>query len=204
MRMSEREAAKELVRLRLGEGAALVEAMLDEGCVAEIAAVAELTADAYRRGGKLLLFGNGGSAADAIHVAAEFVGRYLVDRPAQPAIALVANASSVTAIGNDYGYDEVFARQLRGLGAAGDVAMGFTTSGRSVNVEKALRAADELGMATVAMTGAEPGPVGAAAGHRIGIPSTETPRIQEGHMLAAHTICEWVEARLVEDEAASA
>jgi D-sedoheptulose 7-phosphate isomerase len=200
--MTERGAA-ELVRQRLGEGVALVESMLGEECVAEIAAAAELTAAAYRQGGKLLLFGNGGSAADAIHVAAEFVGRYLVDRPAQAAIALVANPSSVTAIGNDYGYDEVFARQLRGLGSAGDVAMGFTTSGRSVNVEKALRAGAELGLATVAMTGADPGPVGDAAEHRIRIPSSDTPRIQEGHMLAAHTICEWVEARLVEDEAAS-
>ncbi|HEX8690149.1 MAG TPA: SIS domain-containing protein [Solirubrobacterales bacterium] len=192
-------SAAELVRQRLGEGAALVESMLSEECVAEIAAAAELIADAYRRGNKLLLFGNGGSAADAIHVAAEFVGRYLVDRPPLPAMALVANPSSVTAIGNDYGYDEVFARQLRGLGVRGDVAMGFTTSGRSVNVEKGLRAAAELGIATVAMTGADPGPVGAAAEHRIRIPSADTPRVQEGHMLAAHTICEWVEARLVEE-----
>lgn len=196
-------SAAELVRRRLGEGAALVESMLSEECVAEIAAVAELTADAYRRGNKLLLFGNGGSAADAIHVAAEFVGRYLVDRPPLPAIALVANPSSVTAIGNDYGYDEVFARQLRGLGVRGDVAIGFTTSGRSVNVERGLRAAAELGIATVAMTGADPGPVGEATEHRIRIPSADTPRVQEGHMLAAHTICEWVEARLV-DEADSA
>lgn len=195
--------AVELVRRRLGEGAALIEAMLDETCVASIAAVAEATTEAYRGGNKLLLFGNGGSAADAIHVAAEFVGRYLVDRPPQPAIALVANPSSVTAIGNDYGYEEVFARQLTGLGVAGDVALGFTTSGRSVNVEKALRAGRELGMTTVAMTGADPGPVGAAAEHCISIPSSDTPRVQEGHMLAAHTICEWVEARLVEDAASA-
>ena len=201
--MSEPGAA-ELVRRRLGEGAAVVEAMLDdEGCAAAIAAVAEATAEAYRRGNKLLLFGNGGSAADAIHVAAELVGRYLVDRPPQPAIALVANPSSVTAIGNDYGYDEVFARQLAGLGVAGDVALGFTTSGRSVNVEKALRVGGELGLTTVAMTGADPGPVGAAAEHCIRIPSSDTPRVQEGHMLAAHTICEWVEARLVEDAASA-
>lgn len=160
-------------------------------------------ADAFQRGNKLLLFGNGGSAADAIHVAAEFVGRYLVDRPPLPAVALAANLSSVTAIGNDYGYDEVFSRQLKGLGVAGDVAIGLTTSGRSVNVEKALRAAREVGMATVAMTGRDPGPVGAAAEHRISIPVADTPRVQEGHMLAAHTICEWVEARLV-DEADSA
>lgn len=191
-------SAADLVRQRLGEGAALVESMLSEECVDAIAAVAELTADAYRNGNKLLIFGNGGSAADAVHVAAEFVGRYLVDRPPLPAIALAANLSSVTAIGNDYGYDEVFARQLRGLGAAGDVAIGLTTSGRSVNVERALRAASEIGIATVAMTGADPGPVGEAADRCIRIPSSDTPRVQEGHMLAAHTICEWVEARLVE------
>lgn len=201
--MTER-AAEELVRQRLTEGAALVESMLDDACVAAIAGVAEATVEAYRRGNKLLLFGNGGSAADAIHVAAEFVGRYLVDRPPKPAIALAANPSSVTAIGNDYGYEQVFARQLAGLGVAGDVALGFTTSGRSVNVEKALRTGTELGMTTVAMTGADPGPVGAAAELCISIPSSETPRIQEGHMIAAHTICEWVEARLVEDEATSA
>jgi D-sedoheptulose 7-phosphate isomerase len=191
--------ASDLVRKRLDDGAALVEAMRSAECVAEIAAAAELTADAYRRGNKLLIFGNGGSAADAIHVAAEFVGRYLVDRPPLPAVALAANLSSVTAIGNDYGYDEVFSRQLKGLGVAGDVAIGLTTSGRSVNVEKALRAAREIGMTTVAMTGRDPGPVGAAAEHRISIPVADTPRVQEGHMLAAHTICEWVEARLVEE-----
>jgi D-sedoheptulose 7-phosphate isomerase len=195
--------AEELVAQRLREGADLAESMLDERCVGEIAAVAELTAEAYRKGGKLLIFGNGGSAADAVHVAAEFVGRYLVDRPPLPAVALAANLSSVTAIGNDYGYDKVFSRQVQALGKPGDVAVGLTTSGRSVNVAAGLRAAAELGLLTVAMTGADPGPVGAAAEHRIAIPSSDTPRVQEGHMLAAHTICEWVEARLVE-EAASA
>jgi D-sedoheptulose 7-phosphate isomerase len=193
------QTATDLVRKRLDDGAALVEAMRSEECVAGIAAAAELTAEAYKRGNKLLIFGNGGSAADAIHVAAEFVGRYLVDRPPLPAVALAANLSSVTAIGNDYGYDEVFARQLKGLGVAGDVAIGLTTSGRSVNVERALAAAREIGIATVAMTGADPGPVGAAAEHRISIPVADTPRVQEGHMLAAHTICEWVEAQLLEE-----
>lgn len=196
--MTERSAT-ELVRRRLSEGAALVQSMLDDECVSGIATVAELTTEAYRNGRKVLLFGNGGSAADAVHVAAEFVGRYLVDRPPLPAIALAANLSSVTAIGNDYGYDKVFSRQLQALGAAGDVAIGLTTSGRSVNVAKGLEAANEIGITTVAMTGADPGPVGAAADHCIRIPSADTPRVQEGHMLAAHTICEWVEARLVED-----
>lgn len=195
--MTEHSAA-DLVRQRVGDGAALMESMRDEECVAAIAAVAELAADAYRDGGKMLLFGNGGSAADAVHVAAEFVGRYLVDRPPLPALALAANISAITAIGNDYGYDLVFERQVQALGRPGDVAVGLTTSGRSVNVAKGLEAARELGIATVAMTGADPGPVGAAAEHRIAIPSTDTPRIQEGHMLAAHTICEWVEARMIE------
>ena len=195
--MTEQSAA-ELVRQRVGDGAALIEAMQAEECVAEIAAVAELAAGVYRKGGKMLLFGNGGSAADAVHVAAEFVGRYLVDRPPLPALALAANISAITAIGNDYGYDLVFERQVQALGKSGDVAVGLTTSGRSVNVAKGLEAANELGIATVAMTGAYPGPVGAAAKHRISIPSTDTPRIQEGHMLAAHTICEWVEARMIE------
>jgi D-sedoheptulose 7-phosphate isomerase len=193
--------AADLVRERLAEGVALAESMLDERCVEAIAAVAEATAQAYRNGNKLLLFGNGGSAADAVHVAAEFVGRYLVDRRPLPAIALVENISSVTAIGNDYGFEEVFARQVRALGAPGDVAIGLTTSGRSPNVVRGLRAAGEEGLLTVAMTGESPGPVGEAAELRISIPSAETPRVQEGHMLAAHTICEWVEARLV-DEAA--
>jgi D-sedoheptulose 7-phosphate isomerase len=194
-------AASELVRARLAEGAALVESMLDETCVADIGAVAETAAEALERGNKLLLFGNGGSAADAIHIAAEFVGRYLIERRPLPAIALVANPSAVTAIGNDYGYEEVFARQVRGLGTKGDVAFGLTTSGRSPNVVKGLEAAREMGLTGIAMTGAEPGPVGAAAERCIAIPSAETPRIQEGHMLAAHIVCEWVEARLAGETA---
>jgi D-sedoheptulose 7-phosphate isomerase len=193
------EPVESLVRARLAEGAALLESMLGDECVAEIGAVAATTADAFRAGNKLLLFGNGGSAADAIHVAAEFVGRYLIERRPLPAIALVANPSAVTAIGNDYGFEEVFARQVTALGAAGDVAIGFTTSGRSANVVRGLEAAREAGMATVAMTGADPGPVGAAAERVIRIPSADTPRVQEGQMLAAHIVCEWVEARLAEE-----
>ncbi|HEX3735816.1 MAG TPA: SIS domain-containing protein [Solirubrobacterales bacterium] len=193
------EPVESLVRARLAEGAALLESMLGDECVAAIGAVAAATAEAFRAGNKLLLFGNGGSAADAIHVAAEFVGRYLVERRPLPAIALVANPSAVTAIGNDYGFEQVFARQVTALGAAGDVAIGFTTSGRSANVVRGLEAARAAGMATVAMTGADPGPVGAAAERVIRIPSADTPRVQEGQMLAAHIVCEWVEARLAEE-----
>jgi D-sedoheptulose 7-phosphate isomerase len=166
-------------------------------CVAQIAVAAEAVLEALSGGGKLLLFGNGGSAADAVHVAAEFVGRYMLERAPLPAIALVANPSAVTAIGNDYGFDEVFARQVRALGEPGDVAVGMTTSGHSPNVVMGLVAARGSGLGTIAMTGSNPGPVGAAAELRLCVPSSDTPRIQEGHMLAAHVVCEWVEAKLV-------
>jgi D-sedoheptulose 7-phosphate isomerase len=192
---------EQLARTRLGEGVEVAEAMRTGECVAQIGAVAAEVLDALRGGGKLLLFGNGGSAADALHIAAEFVGRYMLERAPLPAIALVANPSAVTAIGNDYGFDEVFARQVQALGAAGDVAIGLTTSGRSPNVVLGLAAARELGMTTVAMTGSAPGPVGEAADLRLCVPSGKTPRIQEGHMLAAHVICEWVESRLVAEAA---
>ncbi len=134
--------------------------MRDGECVEQIAVAAEVSAAALAGGGKLLVFGNGGSAADALHIAAEFVGRYLIERAPLPAIALVANPSAVTAIGNDYGFENVFARQVRALGKAGDVALGLTTSGRSPNVARGLEAAGQLDMATIAMTGADPGPVG--------------------------------------------
>ncbi|MGV1050244.1 MAG: D-sedoheptulose-7-phosphate isomerase [Solirubrobacterales bacterium] len=188
------ERATELVRARLGEGAAVIDAMLaSPRCVEQIAAAAETVGAAAAAGNTVLLFGNGGSAADAVHVAAEFVGRYLVERRPLPALALNANISALTAIGNDYGFEEIFARQVTALGRAGDVAIGLTTSGRSPNVAKGLEAARAAGLETIAMTGADPGPVGAAAALTIAIPSSETPRIQEGHMVAAHTICEWVE-----------
>lgn len=190
------DPAIDLVRRRLGDGLALVEAMLaSDRCLEQTAAAAERVAEAMGNGNKLLVFGNGGSAADALHVAAEFVGRYLVERRPLPALALAANNSAVTAIGNDYGYEEVFARQVRALGVAGDVALGLTTSGRSANVVRGLQAAAEMGIATIAMTGADPGPVGEAAELTISVPSRDTPRVQEGQMLAAHTICEWVESR---------
>ncbi|HEV7770568.1 MAG TPA: SIS domain-containing protein [Solirubrobacterales bacterium] len=190
-------SATDLARARLGEGAALVESMLaSEQCVAAIGAAAEAIAEAMRAGRKLLVFGNGGSAADAVHIAAEFVGRYLIERQPLPAVALVANPSTVTAIGNDYGFEQVFSRQVQALGVEGDVALGLTTSGTSANVVEALNAARELGMTGIAMTGADPRDAGAAAEITIAIPSDETPRIQEGHMLAAHIVCEWVEARL--------
>jgi D-sedoheptulose 7-phosphate isomerase len=191
------ESAADLTRLRLAEGAALVESMQASAeCIEAIAATGEAIAAALEAGNKLLVFGNGGSAADAVHVAAEFVGRYLIERRPLPAVALVGNPSAVTAIGNDYGFEQVFSRQLIALGSPGDVALGLSTSGASPNVANALEAARERGIKAIAMTGAEGGMCGEAADLTIRIPSADTPRIQEGHMLAAHVICEFAEQRL--------
>ena len=195
------EPVESLARLRLSEGAALAESMLRGDCAREIGEVAEALTDAFRKGKKVLLFGNGGSAAEAVHIAAEFVGRYLIDRQPLPAVALAENLSSITAIGNDYSYEEIFSRQVRALGTGGDVAIGLTTSGRSPNVVKGLETARELGLTAIGMTGSEAGPVGEASDHCIRIPSTDTPRVQEGHLLASHIVCEWVEARLAEGTA---
>lgn len=149
--------------------------------------------NSLRAGGKVLLFGNGGSAADAQHLAAEFTGRYLQERRALPALALNANSSSLTAIGNDYGFELVFARQLEALGHPGDVAIGITTSGASPNIVKALQVAKSKGIFTAALTGQSGGTVRNVADCTICIPSQETPRIQECHILAGHIICEIVE-----------
>ena len=151
-------------------------------------------------GGKVLFFGNGGSAADAQHLAAEFTGRYLKERRALPALALHGNSSAVTAIGNDYGFDLVFARQMEALGKEGDVAVGISTSGNSRNVLRALEAAKSRGIYTVALTGASGGLMKKVADCTLCIPSEETPRIQECHILTGHIICEIAEELLFEVE----
>ncbi len=151
---------------------------------------------ALRAGHKIVFFGNGGSAADAQHLAAELVGKYYYDRPALPALALCVNTSCVTAIGNDYGYDQTFSRQIEAHGASGDVAVGISTSGNSANVVAALKAARSKGMITVGMTGENPGRMAGTAEFLIAVPSRETPRIQEGHTLVGHILCEIVEKEL--------
>ena len=151
-----------------------------------------------KTGGKVLFFGNGGSAADAQHLAAEFTGRYLKERRALPALALHGNSSAVTAIGNDYGFELVFARQMEALGKEGDVAVGISTSGNSRNVLRALEAAKSKGIYTVALTGASGGLVKNVADCTLCIPSGETPRIQECHILTGHIICEIAEEMLIE------
>jgi D-sedoheptulose 7-phosphate isomerase len=158
---------------------------------------------AYRSGHKALFFGNGGSAADAQHLAAEFVGRYLRDREPWPALSLNANSSCVTAIGNDFGYDQVFSRQLQALGMPGDVAVGLTTSGNSPNVVDALAHARRLGMLTIALTGGSGGRLRSMVDILIAVPSEETPRIQECHILIGHALCNSVEEAMLELDAES-
>lgn len=160
-----------------------------------IVQIAEQMTKAFRQGKKVLLFGNGGSAADAEHIACELAGKFTLFRDPLPAIALTANTSSLTAIGNDFGYEEVFARQLRGLVAKGDVVIGLSTSGASANVISAIEEANRRGAITMAFTGAK-GKLKDSAQHVLSIPSTDTPRIQEAHMLAGHIICGLVEESL--------
>jgi D-sedoheptulose 7-phosphate isomerase len=169
-------------------------------CAAELERAIDLIAGALRDGRKLLLFGNGGSAADAQHIAAEFVGRFLRERKPLPAIALTTDTSALTAIGNDYGFDDVFARQVRALGARGDVAIAISTSGKSPNVLRAVEAARDAGLKVVALTGGDGGPLAAGADVTLRVSaSTLSARIQETHILVGHVICELVDQRLFGD-----
>jgi len=154
---------------------------------------AAVIVSALTRGGKVLLFGNGGSASDAQHVAAEFVGRFQRDRAALAAMALTADTSVLTSIGNDYAYDRVFARQVEALGRPGDVAFGISTSGASPNVVLGLDAARARGLVTVALTGRDGGAVGRAAAIHVNVPSDVTARVQEVHRTLLHVICDIVE-----------
>jgi D-sedoheptulose 7-phosphate isomerase len=165
---------------------------------ADIEAAARTIADAIRAGNKLLLFGNGGSAADAQHVAAEFVNRFLVERPPLAAIALTTDGSVLTSIANDFSFDELFSKQVRALGRAGDVALGISTSGSSRNVVAAFESAKALGMKTIALT-REGGAMAIGADVALAVPSVSTPRIQEGHIAILHIVCELVDLILFPD-----
>jgi len=156
-----------------------------------------VVADALGLGKKLLLFGNGGSAADAQHIAAEFVGRFIRERRPLPAIALTTDTSALTAIANDYGYDDVFARQVRALATTGDIALAISTSGRSPNVLRAVEACRELGMTTIGLTGGDGGELARAVDVSLRVSASRlSPRIQETHILVGHVICELVDRRL--------
>jgi D-sedoheptulose 7-phosphate isomerase len=161
-----------------------------------LATIADCIARAFRAGGKVLLAGNGGSAADAQHIAAEFLSRFKLDRSPLPAIALTTDSSVLTAIGNDYGFADVFERQVRGLGRAGDVFIGLSTSGRSENVLAALRAAREIGVTTVGFTGSGGGEMRGLCDFICAAPSDDTALIQQVHLVAAHVLCLLVEQDL--------
>jgi D-sedoheptulose 7-phosphate isomerase len=186
------EAAR-LVERRIRESVAVQERLLGEEAIAAMVSAAELISATLGRGGKLLAFGNGGSASDADHLTGELVGRFQLERRGLPALSLSDNPSAFTAIANDYGYDRVFARQVEALGAEGDVALGISTSGTSANVLAAFEAARAGGLGTIGLTGGDGGGVRVAADICIVVPSEETPRIQEGHTLVAHVLCELVE-----------
>jgi D-sedoheptulose 7-phosphate isomerase len=172
----------------------------DTEVVSTVAKVSEILVGALDRGNKALLFGNGGSAADAQHIAAEFVGRFAFDRPALPALALSVNTSCLTAVGNDYGFDLVFSRQIEALGRPGDVAIGISTSGNSPNVLRAVSVAQKMGLHTIALTSQSGGKLKNAVHYCICVPSNETPRIQECHILIGHIISELVEEAIFHEQ----
>ena len=192
--MSKESRAASVVRV-LKDAAAAHERMAAN--VDAVVAVADAITKALRLGGSVLVFGNGGSAADAQHFAAELVGRFEHERKAWPAIALTTDTSALTAIGNDYGFDRVFARQLEALGKKGDVAIGISTSGNSPNVLRALETATARGLLTVALTG-RGGEAGKIAAHHIAVQETRPARVQEVHATLLHVICELVEMELTD------
>ena len=170
--------------------------LADPTLIETIEKVTALTAQAFRNGNKVLFCGNGGSAADAQHLAAEFSGRFYTDRDPLPSEALHCNSSYMTAVANDYGYDVVYSRIVKGTGKPGDVLVSLSTSGNSVNIIKAMEQAKELGMINVGLTGETGGKMKALCDKLINVPSKDTPRIQESHIMIGHIICQLVEQEL--------
>jgi len=173
--------------------------MQDAALLATARAIAAVVIAALRSGNKLLIIGNGGSAADAQHIAAEIVGRYKQDRPAWAAIALTTDTSALTAIANDYSFEQVFARQVEGLGRRGDVLLALSTSGRSPNILAALRAARERGLVTIGFTGNKGEALGALCDHMLVSPSDDTPVVQQIHLAVAHGICDEIEQTMMRE-----
>ncbi|SHL52401.1 phosphoheptose isomerase [Bradyrhizobium lablabi] len=190
--------SKDLIGAHLSQSlAALERATQDAALLAAARKTAEIIIAALRAGNKLLIIGNGGSAADAQHIAAEIVGRYKQDRPAYAAIALTTDTSALTSIANDYGFEQMFARQVDGLGQRGDVLLALSTSGRSPNILAALRVARERGLITVGFTGTKGKTLGALCDHLLVAPSDDTPVIQQIHLAVAHGICDEIEQTLM-------
>lgn len=183
----------ELIRRRLEDSLKVKQEMMESECIGQAGAIATAMVESLRNGGKVLFFGNGGSSMDAGHLAAELAGRFYRNRPGLAGLSLADRTASITAIANDFSYDDVFARQVRALGRPGDVAVGLTTSGNSSNVVEALKTAHEIGLFTAALTGRSGGKVAAAADVCVQVPSDDTPRIQEACLHLGHSICEIVE-----------
>lgn len=177
----------------------VLQAMQDDSALRQaLQRAAESCISSLRAGGKVLLAGNGGSAADAQHIAGELVSRFEFDRPGLAGIALTTDTSILTAIGNDYGYERLFARQVQALGRKGDVFIAYSTSGNSPNIVAALRTAREMGLVTVGMTGNRRGAMNALCDHLLAVPAAETPRIQEGHLVMGHVLCSLIESTMFE------
>lgn len=188
---------KESIQRQIRETADNLRAMSDDAALhAALAKVVSACIAALRGGNKLLFAGNGGSAADAQHLAGELVSRFHYDRPGLPAFALTTDTSVLTAIGNDYGYERLFARQIEAVGMPGDVFLGISTSGRSPNILQALRAARAKGMISVGLTGRGGGQMPGLCDHCLHVPSDSTPRIQEGHIALGHTLCCLIEQQM--------
>lgn len=192
---------RDVVRARVQQSLSSTALLQHPDLLDSASRIAERMVAALVSGNKVIFFGNGGSAAEAQHLSAELLGRFYSDRRPLAAVSLGDNTAAMTAIGNDYSYSETFARQILGVGSAGDVAVGLSTSGNSPNVVRALEVARERGLATVALTGAQGGKVADVADEVFRAPSEDTPRIQEAHLLIGHTICEIVESELLLREA---
>lgn len=185
---------KSIIQFEINEHLKTAEKM--NALVDDIEVAAKLCIDSLNNGGKILIFGNGGSAADAQHIAAELVGRYKVERKGLPAIALTTDTSVLTSISNDYGYQCVFDRQIEALASEGDIAIGISTSGNSDNVTNALQLAKNLGCKTIGLSGRGGGKMNILCDVNIVVPTEDTPRIQEMHILIGHTICHLIERHL--------
>lgn len=188
---------KSYIASQISEAQRVMAAMLaDEGLIATVEAAARACIICMREGGKILLAGNGGSAADAQHIAGEFVSRFMFDRPGLPAIALTTDTSILTAIGNDYGYEKLFARQVQAHGNKGDVFIGYSTSGKSPNILRAFEEARTRGLVCVGLTGNRDSPMREFCDYLLEVPSGVTPKIQEGHLVLGHILCGLVESAL--------
>lgn len=188
---------KRIIQDRLSAHRQVIDRLLaDEATQQTIIAVIEVIVECFRRGNKVYFCGNGGSAADAQHLAAEFSGKFYIDRSVLPSEALHCNTSYLTAVGNDYTFDIIYSRLISGVGMKGDILVGLSTSGNSRNIVEAFKTCREKGLITIGLTGETGGKMASLSDHLITVPSTDTPRIQEAHITVGHIICEMVEAQI--------